>query len=372
MKLSGRLKLEAKVRGASSRLAVRASLDGAPFAVHIDGQPVLAAPSVGATVESRGAGGLAGRITAPKGTLRSLPFEELAANWSWNQGVLTLRPRARVLGGELGAGVVVDLAHPDSESRLEIDFEGLRGEWLQGSHASVRNAFSGALTGRMSVTSKGLSWNAVSRTARGEGRVAVEGADLRTPQLRPEVMRALSAVGRVAGFQVSESLESTRFDDLRTSLRLADGRVVTPDLRLSGRDVTILADGWVGFDRTLSYEGRIILRPTIVRSFGRVGEYMADAQGQLVLPFRVSGQIGAPEVTIDKRLALDLGRRAVARLAQEKLRGGAGRILGDALGRGGGRRERLANLLQQFLRPPTPHRNPGASCRFSRDCSLRR
>ncbi len=358
VKLSGRVKLEAKIEGPSTDLDTRASVDAAPFGVSVGGQPLLAVPSVRATAGSRGKGALTGRITAPSGKLKNLPFADLAADWSWDKGALTLVPIARVYGGTLGAVVDADLAHAGSESRLELDVKGVQAQPLLESLTSVRNVFSGVLNGKMSVASKGLAWDAISKTARGEGRVAVEDADLRTVQLMPEVARSLSAVGKVAGFQVPPSLESTTFDKLQTSLRLADGRVSTPDLTLSGRDVAVSADGWLGLDRTLSYQGRIVLGPAIVKSLGNAGKYIADAQGRLALPFRVSGQIAAPKVAIDESLVLDLGRRVLARQAQEKLGGTAGKILGDVLDSGDGKQSSPVDMLQQLLRPPPPRPTP--------------
>ena len=354
VKLSGKLRVEAKVQGPSTDLDKRASVDAAPFGVTVRGQPFFAAPSARATAGSRGEGPLTGRVTAPSGTLKNLPFTDLAADWSWHERALTLVPSARVSGGTLGARVETDMAHPGSESRLALTVEGVQAQPLLESLTSLRNVFSGALHGKMSVASKGLTWQAFSKTARGEGRVAVENADLRTVQLMPEVARALSAVGRVAGFAVPASLESTSFEKLQTSLRLAEGRVSTPDLTLSGRDAAVSADGWLGLDRTLSYQGRIVLGPAIVRSFGNAGKYIADAQGRLALPFRVSGQIAAPKVTIDESLVLDLGRRVLARQAQEKVGGAAGKILGDALDSGDGKSSGAVDLLQQLLKPPPP------------------
>ena len=136
-----------------------------------DGQPFFAVPSVRATAGSRGKGPLTGRVTAPSGTLKSLPFADLAANWSWDKGALTLRPSARVYGGTLGAGVDADLAHPGSESRLELEVQGVQAQPLLESLTSVRNVFSGAMHGS-------CPWRA--RASRG------------TPSRRPGAARAAS------------------------------------------------------------------------------------------------------------------------------------------------------------------------------------
>ncbi len=354
MKLAGRLRLDAQVRGTASDLETETSVDAAPFAVTSDGKPLLGAPSARATLASRGKGPMSGRITAPSGNVRNVPFEKFAADWTWSEGALTLNPSATVYGGTLAARVESDFAHPNSDSHMSFEVHGVEAKPLLESATSLRDVFSGRIEGRLAITSRGLGWEAISKTGRGDGRIAVADADLRTVQLMPEVARSLSAVGKVAGFQVRASLESTKFSALETSLRLADGRVATPDLKLSGRDVAATADGSIGLDRTIAYQGRIVLGPAVVKSLGGAGRYLADSEGKLALPFRASGPVSSPKVTIDESIVVDLGRRVLARQAGEKLGGTAGQVLGNVLDGGGGKAGNPADLLQQFLRPPPP------------------
>jgi hypothetical protein len=318
---------------------VRGSLEATDFGVSVDKQAYLTAPSLHATVDSQGKAPLAGRVTVASGKLKNLPFESLVADWTWDKGALTLAPTARVFGGSLGARVETDLAHPKSPSHLSFDLRGVEAKPLLESLTSIRDAFSGSLNGKMDFDSAGLSWDAISKTGHGDGRISVSDADLKTVKLMPEAARTLSLVGKVAGFQVPPSLESTKFDKLETSLKLAGGRLATPDLILSGRDVTVSADGFIGFDRTLSYQGQIVLAPSVVKSLGNAGKSLADAQGRLSLPFRASGSIAEPKVAIDEAMVVELGRRLLTKQTGDKL-GGA------------------ADLLQKFLRPPSPTPTP--------------
>ena len=358
VKLSGRLRLSAELSGPASDLSAHASLEAAPFGVSLDGQPFLAAGSATATLQSRGKTPLTGRVTMPVGKLKNLPFEDLIADWSWNQGALTLEPSARVYGGKLSARVDSDLAHHDSASRATLELSGVQAQPLVEAMTTARNVFAGSLNGKFSLESRGFSWGAITRTAKGDGRVSVADADLRTVQLLPEVARALSAIGKVAGFRVPASLESTKFNKLETSLHLADGRLSTPDLTLSGRDVSVAADGSLGLDKTLSYQGRVVLEPTLVKSLGSASRFIADAQGRLALPFRASGPISAPRVSIDETIVLDLGRRVLARQAGEKVGGAAGKALGDVLEGGSAQKSNPIGLLQQLLNPPPPTPTP--------------
>jgi len=364
VRLSGRVRLDVTIAGPSGALETRGAVDAAPLGVAKAGQPLFASPAVHATMgttQSSGGGGggpLSGRVTAASGTLEKLPFEDLVADWTWKGGAMTLSPRLRTLGGTLGARIEADLRRADSPERASLEVDRLDAKRLVESLTSVRDVLSGALTARLDMESRGLSWDAVSKTARGEGRLSIADAELRTVQLMPRVAETLAAVGRVAGFTVPAALQSEKFSRLDTSLRLADGRLATPDLTMTGRDASVAASGSLGLDRTLAYEGRITLSPSVVKSLGSVGRYVADEEGRLTLPFRVSGPVTSPGVAIDQSVVAELGRRALARQAGERVGGAAGKAIGDALGGSDKTSDSLGGILNQFLKQPAPTPTP--------------
>ena len=352
MKLSGNVRFDARIQGPASGLDVTGSAEAAHFRVTRDAQALLEAPAVHATLESKGSAPLSGRVTAPAGKLRELAFENLRADWTWNKGALTLASSALVAGGSLEARVTSDFAKTGSESHAEFALHGVQAQPLVESTTTLRNVLSGTLNGTFALTSRGLGWDAISKTGRGDGRLAVTDAELRTVALMPTVKRTLDAVGRVAGFQVPESLEHTRFTKLETSLELADGRLATPDLTMSGQDVSGTAHGSIGLDRTIAYEGRVVLGASVLKSFGTAGRYLGDASGTLALPFHATGPVTSPSVTVDESLAVDLGRRILARQAADRVGGSAGKAIGDVLG--GEKTSGAIDLLQQLLRAPAP------------------
>jgi hypothetical protein len=360
VRLTGRVRLDATVQGPSSALETRGAIDAAPFGVTRGGKPMLAAPAIRATLARSGAAPLAGRVTAATGTLQGLAFEDLVADWTWNDGAVTLAPKLRALGGTLAARIQADLRAKSAQAPAHASFEvdRLDGRRLVDSMTSVRDVLAGTLTARLDLDSRGLSWDAVQKTARGDGHLTVADAELKTVQLMPKVAETLSAVGRVAGFAVPPGLQSTKFSRLDTSLRLADGRLGTPDLVMTGRDASVAADGSVGLDRTLSYQGRITLAPSLVKTLGNVGRYVADEEGKLTLPFHVAGAVTAPAVTIDQSVVAELGRRALAREAGARVGGTAGKILGDAVSGDGKGNDPLGGILGQFLAKPAPTPSP--------------
>jgi AsmA family/AsmA-like C-terminal region len=355
LELSGRARLEILARGPAADLDLRGSVEAAPIRVVYAGRPLFEAATASASLESRGSAPITGRVAAPRGKLRNVAFQNLRADWTWHKGVLTLSPAAEVFGGTLGGRVETDVSHAGSESRLALEIHGVEAKTLVESATTPHDVVSGRIDGRIDLTSRGLSFEALSKTGRGDGRVSLSDADLRTVKLMPEVARALAVVGGVVGFAVPPSLESATFSTLQTSLVLADGRIATPDLEVSGRGVAVTAGGSIGLDRTLSYEGRVVLGPEVVQSLGTAGRYLSDSAGRITVPFHASGSLTAPNVSIDQSVVLELGRHALARIAREHLGGITGQTLGEILG---GKAESPIDVLQQLLRAPNPTPTP--------------
>ena len=354
MKMSGRVRFEAEIRGAPTDLSTRASLDAAALSVTRDGEPILLAPEIRATLAARGKAPVAGQVTAGSGRLQRLPFEDFVADWTWKDGSLTLLPSLRAFGGGFRARFESDFSNPRTETRIRLEVERVQARPLAASFTAADNPrnVSGTLSARMSLASRGLAAEALAGTARGEGRVSLTNADLKTIELMPKVASALTTVGRSLGFQVPAGLESTRIQSIETALRLENGRVVTPGLLLSGRDVAVTADGWIGFDKTLAYEGRVVLGPGLVRSLGFAGRGIADEFGRVSVPFRVSGEVSSPNVDVEYSVLLSLGRRFIAQNAPAVVRGVADRILEHVRERAEGIRTSPLDFLQRiFARP---------------------
>ena len=238
VRLSGRVRLTALLRGPAGDLAVHGIRDAAPLRLSRDGEegPLLAAPTATATLESIGRGPALGAPDDSLGPLKRLHFENLRADWSWDTGTGNPRvaPEADVFGGRIAARLESELGKAEPLSRATVELDGVRGDALVEAATTTRNAFAGAITGRLSLGEPRALLGGDPAHREGEGHVTVSGPNLYTVHVKPEVASMLATIGKyAAGFLTPPSLESTTFERLDTSLRLADGQLATPDLTLS-------------------------------------------------------------------------------------------------------------------------------------------
>src|SRR5262245_36523181 len=160
VKLGGRVRFEAKIEGPRGALETEATADAAPLAVAYSSGPIFEATSAHATLSRRGDAPMEGRVTAPSGKLKNVPFENLVADWSWKDSKLTLAPKAAVYGGTLGGRIDSDFSRAQSVSRLSLEVAAVSAKPLLESATTLRDVFTGLLNGRIALESRGLGWDA--------------------------------------------------------------------------------------------------------------------------------------------------------------------------------------------------------------------
>ena len=355
VKLSGRVRLEASIEGSSSDLTTRGAVDAAPFSVSRGGEPLLVAPAIRATLASRGKEPLTGRITAPSGNLQKLPFENLAADWSWDKGALTLASDA---------------------PRLRRHVERPRGGRSLAPEVGV--ARQPGRPGRSGPTASRVAHLDAQRPGRRS-----DGEDV-GDEPRPHVGRLLEdragrgeAVARQRRAQDGRAHAPGREHARRgRSGRRVRGAFQPPIHPIHDARDGASPRGWPPFHaralalgpRRRRRRGRLDRPRSIARLRGPRHAGLRDRQeprqcrpirrrraGPPLVAFpRVRPDLRS-EVAIDDSVVLDLGRRVLARQARDRIQGGAGKILGDVLEGGDGKKTDPLDILQQFLKaPPSP------------------
>ncbi len=127
----------------------------------------------------------------------------------------------------------------------------------------------------------------------------------------------------VADFVKIPQLSEVKFKDLKLPMRVENGRVVTDPVKLNGSSGEWTLAGSIGFDGTLDYAVSVTLSQAAAtalqaRSALAAGA-VSDAQGRILLDFRVTGPAAKPRVAWDTRAMTDrLAGRASAALTEQR------------------------------------------------------
>jgi uncharacterized protein involved in outer membrane biogenesis len=174
-------------------------------------------------------------------------------------------------------------------------------------------------TGQVTARLRGTTEAPLERHMSGTVDVALSNGVIRNFALLAALNRAL----RVTAGDSSD----TRFERLSASLDLGGGVMRTQNASLRAGELTALAAGALGFDRSIDMDGTAAFsREASARMIASVREVSAarNAQGEVEVPFRITGSMDRPAFAINTEALLG---RAIRNEIDRNIRKGLDRFL---------------------------------------------
>jgi AsmA-like C-terminal region/AsmA family/Protein of unknown function len=252
-----------------------------------------------------------GRISIGKLKSGKVEMDRVSADVTLHPMVLAAPSfRGDIYGGRLAGSAMFDMRdpkHPRVALISKLDSARVErllgtwvppGEWLQGVLGTTLDVEGDLSDVRNSMTAKGLAavWN---------GTVANPVLDA------------------VASFTKVPSLARVKFDDLKSTFRVQDGRVMTGPARLSGPAGDWILSGSVGLDGSLDYAAGITLPASVAGQLGGnaalAAGAMADDQGRILLDLRIGGTTKNPKISWDSKATGERMRGKLSSALEEQL-----------------------------------------------------
>jgi AsmA-like C-terminal region len=167
----------------------------------------------------------------------------------------------------------------------------------------------GFANGDIAIAGTGLPGMAAMTSLQGSLSGTVEeGRILETPAIR-SLRNALGIVSQTAGADY-------KFKALTYAARIADGKLLLSNLGGEVEDMTVAAQGAVGFDRSVDLDLLLLvasqyIKPgTVLATFSK---YARDEQGRLPVKVRMTGNLGAPKFSIKPATTLEAAGAGLAK-----------------------------------------------------------
>jgi hypothetical protein len=257
-------------------------------------------------------------LTAARGRLAGIPFDDFATSLALRGEEVTLDPlAARVFGGSVRGRLHVDtrVAAPAS---LSAKMAGLDVAQLT-AMAGQAGVLTGRLSGDVQLHSDVGSAARVYRSAAGTGRIEI--VDGTAPYL-DLVGPVILAFGRPDPSGAAQ--RSKDFSRLVGTFALAGGVLSSNDLAMASRDVDLRGQGTVRLPGgAVDVRADLVLSEALSAQAGRDLIRYASDGSHVVLPATITGTLAAPTVWIDLSAAL---RRAARNAIADKVKKELGRL----------------------------------------------
>ncbi len=274
---------------------------------------------------------LRGALASQQGTLFQFGFRDLTSDVLLSAAGLTFSNlSAQLLNGRLRSD---GYWAAGGESRERVEFSSqVEGIELRALLAQLFPALAGRLEGQLrgrgrfdAVPADGAT---VQQALKGSGEASVQQGVIRDFNLVSQVLLRGSGAGvsPEAAARLPPSLlglvdrRDTSFDSLKATFTIEDKRIHTEDLLFSTPDYTITGAGWVGFDRSTSWNGLLLLSPRLTQEVQRdykIIRYLLDRRGRLPISFRLDGRLPSVKIRLENR-ALAQALRAGSSRSDDK------------------------------------------------------
>ncbi len=264
----------------------------------------------GVIEEENGLPLLKGIVSSPEGSLKQTSYRNLRAEVHWSPTAMGFKNLSlQVFSGTFRSDAFWAL-DPEQNHAFEISSE-IQAMDAQSVLAELfpklKNRLQGQLEfhGKLGTVKKEDAHSEGS--IEGSGEALIHNGSINDFNLFTQLLTRGS--GRSAALRLAASLpeivsaavqrRDTPFEILKAHFVVAEGRIRADNLILSTPDYTVTGAGWMGFDRTLKWDGLLVLSPDLTQALQREYKtlrYLLDRRGRLAISFRLEGTL--PNVAI--------------------------------------------------------------------------
>ncbi len=235
-------------------------------------------------------------------SLRSaLDHADLSAHFAENQMQLKNFTANFARGKISGSGSSKDYLSASSQSAVALEIDRIYLEDLLPSSRPSRPELHGIFSASFNGNARGISWPAISRTLNGSGKVALASGVIVNGNILRKVFENLSRIPGVTdaintrlpeNYHRNLAQRDTAIPSIEFPVTIADGIVTIPNLRIFFEGFTMYGAGQIGLSGAINCQVTLVLdaelSQVLIQSVPTM-QYIADPQGNLAFPVKISG-----------------------------------------------------------------------------------
>jgi uncharacterized protein involved in outer membrane biogenesis len=274
-----------------------------------------------------------GKLNSAEGKLYNVVYKGLDATLSLADKVANIKSlRVNALSGNLQVEGEYSFKEPVPRFSLASKVQGIDVKELYSAlDAKAERDIRGKLNADMKLAGSGQNWEAIKPTLRGQGDAEVLQGALLNFNIAESALNGITGMPGLTNI-ISPSLRAkypetftakdTEFKELKANFDLADGRMNVKNLRMSAAEFVVQGNGWADFDRKVDFRATLSFSQRLsadLSQSAREVKYLLNNQGQLEVPFALTGKMPNVKPKPDTRFLGQLVQRGFMRKGTEEL-----------------------------------------------------
>jgi AsmA protein len=274
-----------------------------------------------------------GRLTSADGRLYNVGYKSLDSTLSLADRVANIKSlRVNALSGTVQLEGQYSFKEAVPHFSLASKVQGIDVKELYSAlDAKAERDIRGKMNADMKLTGSGKNWEAIKPTLRGQGDAEVLQGALLNFNIADSALTGITGIPGLTNI-ISPSLRAkypetftakdTEFKELKADFDLADARMNVKNLRMAAAEFVVLGNGWADFNRKVNFRSTLSFSQRLSADLGqsaREVKYMLNNQGQLEIPFTLSGTMPNVKPKPDTRFLGQMVQRGFMRKGTEEL-----------------------------------------------------
>jgi type II secretion system protein N len=256
---------------------------------------------------------VSGEVSVGRTLYKGLEVKDFLMRYNLRKGILTVEDfSAGVADGQVSSRMKVDFNKPGLIYGGELDVKSVKVQGLLPALENVSGAMvSGTMESHFTFSGADTEWP-VLRDA-----LSVEG----TYALRHGGFRDIPVTIAIAKLLGLEELKGVSFESLDGTLHIVKGKVALKS-RMSGKDVSVRAEGTIGLDGNLDMPVTLLFSPALSQKLQKralVAKYLTNKEGQTELRLKLAGSLMRPYPALDTAWVSEQVKETIQKKAIEKL-----------------------------------------------------
>ncbi|HKY06909.1 MAG TPA: AsmA-like C-terminal region-containing protein, partial [Candidatus Binatia bacterium] len=244
-------------------------------------------------------------VASASGTLFGIAYKDLRANLSLADKIAKVQSlRVQTLNGSIEAQGEFAFKENTPHFALTTKLDGVDVKELYAAlDSQAERDIQGRLNAELNLSGSGPSWDVIKTNLRGQGEAEIVQGVIYNFNIAESALTGMTGVPGLTN-SLSPSLrkkhpetftsKDTAFKELRSLIDVADGQINFKNMRMSAAEFLAVGNGWVDFNRkvdsraTLTFSQR--LSADLAQSAREI-KYLLNHQGQLEIPFSVTGKM---------------------------------------------------------------------------------
>ncbi len=274
-----------------------------------------------------------GRLSSADGTLYNVPYKALDATLSLADKVANIKSlRVNALSGalQLDGQYSFKEAVPQFSMASKVQNIDVK-ELYTLLDAKAERDIRGRMNADMKLAGSGKSWETIKPTLHGQGDAEVMQGALLNFNIADNVITGITGIPGLtnainpslkAKYPETFTAKDTEFKELKANFDLADGRMNVKNMRMAAADFVVQGNGWADFERKLDFRATLIFSQRLsadLSQSAREMKYLLNNQGQLEVPFALTGRMPNVRPKPDTRYLGQMVQRGFLRKGTEEL-----------------------------------------------------